>query len=109
MDEGPRPPKTYQEFSQRFPKLREAWEQAREAERDGPLDQRAARLVKLGVAIGSRQEGPVHSAVRKARAAGIGEDEILHVVALAASTLGFPGAVAVFSWVRDELEGRKEP
>jgi alkylhydroperoxidase/carboxymuconolactone decarboxylase family protein YurZ len=60
--------------------------------------------VKLGIAIGGMKEGAVHSAVRKALAAGISVDEIGQVVALAASTLGFPSTVAVYSWVREQLE-----
>jgi hypothetical protein len=47
-----RPPRAYQEFIRRHPKLREAWKSIREAEDVGPIDQRSARLVKLGVAIG---------------------------------------------------------
>ena len=67
------------------------------------------RLVKLGIAIGTRQEGAVHSAVRKACAAGVTTDEIDQIIALAASTIGFPSAVAVYSWVRDELDKSADP
>ena len=99
----PKPPDMFVEFVGRFPDLGRAWEAARQAERAGPLDDRTARLVKLAVAIGTRSEGAVHSAARKALAAGATADEVYHVVALAASTVGFPNAVAVFSWVRGVL------
>jgi alkylhydroperoxidase/carboxymuconolactone decarboxylase family protein YurZ len=48
----------------------------------------------------------VHSSVRKALAAGIAVEEIEQVVALAASTLGMPSTVAVFTWVHDVIDKR---
>jgi alkylhydroperoxidase/carboxymuconolactone decarboxylase family protein YurZ len=83
----------------RFPKLGEAWEAVHEAGRDGPLDARTARLVKLGIAVGAMREGAIHSSVRKALAEGITRQEIEQVVALAAGTLGLPSTVAVHTWI----------
>lgn len=97
----PKPPKTYQEFIKRFPKLGEAWDKIAQAGQDGPLDEKTARLVKLAIAIGAMREGAVHSSVRKARALGIGSAEIEQVVALAAGTLGMPATVAVYTWTQD--------
>lgn len=102
-DSGTRPPKTYNAFVREFPKLGEAWESIRLAEEAGPFDQREMRLLKLAVAVGSGKEGPVHSSVRKAKSAGCSDAEIRHVVALAASTIGLPPAVAAYSWVIEEL------
>jgi alkylhydroperoxidase/carboxymuconolactone decarboxylase family protein YurZ len=99
----PKPPSTYRNFVARFPELGEAWENARAAEKAGPLDHKTRRLMKLAVAIGAMREGAVHSATRKAKAAGATEDELYQTVALAASTLGFPSTVAVYSWVTDTL------
>jgi alkylhydroperoxidase/carboxymuconolactone decarboxylase family protein YurZ len=106
MSRLPTPPDTFAEFTQRFPKLGEAWKLAGEAGRTGPLDEKTARLVKLAVAVGCLREGAVHSAARKALASGVTRAEVEQVIALAASTLGFPGAVAAYSWVRDVLDGR---
>lgn len=103
-DAATKPPKTYDAFVREFPHLGEAWEAMRKAEEDGPFDARELRLLKLAVAIGSGKEGPVHSAVRKARSAGCTEAQVRHVVALAASTIGLPPAVAAYSWVVEELE-----
>lgn len=96
-------PKTYDAFVREFPHLGQAWEAMRRAEEDGPFEERQRRLLKLAVAIGSGKQGPVHSAVRKARSAGCGDEEIRHVVALAASTIGLPPTVAAYSWVVEEL------
>ncbi len=101
MNPLPKPPDTYVEFTQRYPQLAEAWRLVQRAGEVGPLDDKTQRLVKLGIAIGSLREGAVHSAVRKAIAAGATAAEIDHVITLAAGTIGFPAAVAVFSWVRD--------
>ncbi len=98
-------PEAYRDFTRLYPKLGEAWESARKAEKDGPLDEKSSRLVKLGVSVGAFREGAVHSAVRKALAVGVSEAEVRHVIALAASTIGFPSTVAVYSWLREELRG----
>jgi alkylhydroperoxidase/carboxymuconolactone decarboxylase family protein YurZ len=97
-----RPPRTFEEFSATFPKLREAWDLLGDAAKDGPLDEKTQRLIKLAVAIGAMREGAVHSSVRKGRSAGLTDAEMNQVVALASSVIGMPGAVAVWTWVRDE-------
>lgn len=104
MSQLPKPPDTYREFTQRFPKVAKAWEMLGDAGLAGPLDEKSARLIKLAIAIGCMREGAVHSAVRKATAAGATPADIDQVVTLAASTLGLPATVAVYTWVRDVLE-----
>ena len=99
----PRPPSTYKEFIDRYPDLGRAWEAVRREEQAGPVDHKTRRLLKLAVALGAMREGAVHSSVRKARAAGASDEEIFQTVALAASTLGFPSTVAVWTWVTDTL------
>ena len=97
------PPRNFVDFTTHYPKLGEAWELTREAGAEGPLDDAACRLVKLGIAIGSMLEGPVHSATRKALAADLTPEQIHQVLALATGTIGFPSTVAAFSWVREVL------
>lgn len=97
----PKPPRTFQEFSKTFPKLRKAWDLLGDAAKDGPLDDQTARLVKLGVAIGAMREGAVHSSARKAIALGATKEEMNQIVALAASIIGMPSAVAVWTWLQD--------
>jgi alkylhydroperoxidase/carboxymuconolactone decarboxylase family protein YurZ len=110
MEPGPKPPETYQAFVKRYPKVGQAWGLIAEAGREGPLDPKTARLVKLGVALGALREGAVHAGVRKALAQGISREEIEQVIALAAGILGLPATVAVYSWVQDVLrqEGGKD-
>ncbi len=96
-----KPPRTFDEFSTTFPKLREAWDLLGEAAGEGPLDEKTQRLVKLAIAIGAMREGAVHSSVRKGRAKGVTDAEMNQVVALAASVIGMPSAVAVWTWIRE--------
>jgi 4-carboxymuconolactone decarboxylase len=104
-----RPPAAHQRFVRRFPHLAEAWDLVNEEGASGPLDARAQRLCKLAIAIGAMREGAVHSAVRKARDAGLALGEMEQVVALAASTIGLPSAVAVWGWVREEESRARRP
>jgi alkylhydroperoxidase/carboxymuconolactone decarboxylase family protein YurZ len=103
MRPGPRPPKTYEAFVKRYPKMAQAWERIAEAGSEGPLDEKTIRLVKLAVSIGALREGAVHASLRKALSMGITREEIEQVIALAGGTLGLPATVAVYSWIRDGL------
>lgn len=100
----PKPPRAFEEFSERFPSLRRAWDALGDAAKEGPLDARTARLIKLGVAIGAMREGAVHSSVRKALAEGVTREELDQVIAIAASIIGMPSSVAVWTWLRDEAK-----
>ena len=101
----PDPPKSYTEFIRRFPDLAKAWEYLHSGGTEaGPLDAKTCRLIKLGIAIGAKQEGAVHSSVRKGLAAGIKREELEQVAALSASTLGMPATVAAYNWIQDEMK-----
>lgn len=99
----PGPPKAYVDFARAYPKLAQAWDLLGEGGNEGPLDPVTCRLIKLGISLASRSEGATHSATRKALQAGASEAQILQVIALAASTVGLPQAVAAFTWVREEI------
>lgn len=98
----PEGPGQYRDFLARFPDLGNAWEAIGKAGKTGPLDARAARLVKFALAVGAQQEGSAHAGVRKARAAGVTRGELEQVIALAAGTIGLPRVVAAWGWLRDE-------
>ena len=105
----PKPPKAFETFTRRYPKLGAAWELIHDAGDEGPLDERTRRLVKLGVAIGAMREGAVRAGVRKALAMGIEPEAIEQVIALAAGTIGMPATVAVSTWLADIIEPSKPP
>lgn len=100
-----KPPEFYRRFIDRYPDVGKAYEELGETTKKvGPLDQRTAELVKLGIAIGARHEGAVHSHARRSLDAGASADEVRHAVLLATTTLGFPAMMAALSWVEDVLE-----
>lgn len=103
MAKSPKPPKAYNDFVNRFPKLAKAWEALALAGQEGPLDERTIRLVKLALAIGALREGAVSACARKAAAAGVPRREIDQVVSLAAGTIGLPSTVAAHTWVSAAL------
>src|SRR5687768_4448277 len=100
-------PDSYRKFLERYPKLGDAWESAREAEETGPFDAKTRRVMKLAIAVGAMREGAVRSAVRKALAEGVEPDAIRQVVALSATTIGFPSAVAIDTWISPLLDAHK--
>jgi AhpD family alkylhydroperoxidase len=98
-------PKPYLEFRDRFPELARAYDTLGEtAHQNGPLDDKTRQLVKLALSIGAGHEGAVHSHTRRAMHAGATREEVFHVVTLAVTSIGFPSAVAAYTWVTDELK-----
>ena len=102
-------PVPFEQFVKRFPKAHAAYERLGAAcHTSGPLDAKTRELVQLGMAIGIRSEGAVHSHVKKALGAGASPAEIRHAVLLGIPTLGLPTTVAAFTWVGDILDGRRQ-
>lgn len=100
----PKLPRPFVQFSKRHPEVARAYEALGDAcARTGPLDGKTRELVRLGLAIGARLEGAVHSHTRRALEAGATADEVRHAVALSATTLGLPTTVAAFTWVEEVL------
>jgi 4-carboxymuconolactone decarboxylase len=103
----PRLPEHYQSFRRRYPRVAVAHESLASACHDaGPLAERERRLVKLGIAVGSGDEGGVHSQVRQALEVGVEAEALRHVAMLAIPTIGFPAAMAAVSWIEDLLARR---
>ncbi|NLG65575.1 MAG: carboxymuconolactone decarboxylase family protein [Actinobacteria bacterium] len=97
-------PDVYLDFREDFPTVAVALDTLGQAtDKAGPLDERTARLVKLGLAIGAASQGAARSNARKALAAGASPEEVRHVALLAIATCGFPTAIAGLSWVHDAL------
>jgi 4-carboxymuconolactone decarboxylase len=97
-------PEVYQHFSDRFPAVKEAFDALGAAEHEaGPLSEKERRLVKLGIAVGAESEGAVRSHVRKLLGVGTSEEEILHTIVLALTTIGFPATNAALSWAEEVL------
>lgn len=97
-------PDVYVRFRERYPDVAQSLDALGQAtDAVGGLDARSRRLVKLGIAIGALADGAVRSNVRKARALGVGDDEIRQAGLLAISTAGFPTAIAALGWIDEVL------
>ncbi|MBI4549179.1 MAG: carboxymuconolactone decarboxylase family protein [Ignavibacteriae bacterium] len=95
-------PKRFQKFTKDYPKVARAYEQlGDEVHEAGPLNEKTRALVKLGISVGARLEGAVHSHVRKALAVGAKPDELRHVALLSLPTIGLPSMMAALSWIED--------
>ncbi len=108
----PKLPGRYQQIRAEFPEIARAYDAISEATAAaGPLDDKLAQLVKLGMALGSGQEGAVHSHTRRALEAGASPEEIRHVGLLALTTLGFPRMMTGLAWIDDVVDEtpRKRP
>jgi 4-carboxymuconolactone decarboxylase len=97
-------PDVYLGFREDYPAVAAALDGLGEAvDGAGPLDERSARLVKLGLAVGALAEGAVKSNARKALAAGASAGEVRQVGILAITTCGFPSAIAGIGWIDEVL------
>ena len=97
-------PEIYQHFERRYPAVKEAFDALGTAEHEaGPLDDKERRLIKLGIAVGAESEGGVRSHVRKLLGVGASEEEILHTIVLALTTIGFPATNAALGWAEEVL------
>lgn len=97
-------PEIFQQFKQRFPRVKESFDALGAAEHEaGPLGEKERRLVKLGIAVGAESEGAVRSHVRKLLGIGATQEEILHTIVLALTTIGFPATNAALSWAEEVL------
>ena len=103
-------PNVYQKFEHRYPVVKEAFDALGAAEHDaGPLGEKERRLVKLGIAVGAESEGAVRSHVRKLLGVGVAEEEILHTIVLALTTVGFPATNAALGWAEGVLAEEDRP
>ncbi|MEK9138419.1 MAG: carboxymuconolactone decarboxylase family protein [Bacteroidota bacterium] len=102
-----KPPKRFQQFTKDYPSVAKGYETLGKAvHAAGPLDEKTRALVKLGISIGAKLEGAVHSHVRKALDAGVRPDELHHAAVLALPTMGLPSMMAALSWIDDTLAER---
>lgn len=98
-------PATYRKFVETYPDIARAYQHLGDTiHQQGPLTDRERSLVKLALAVGSQQEGAVHSQTRKAIDHGLSAEEIRQVVLLGMTTLGFPRTIAALTWVNDLLD-----
>ncbi len=100
-----KPPKPYQQFKKKYPKVGEAYEKLGNAcHTAGPLDPKTRELVKIGLAMGANMESATHAHTRLALQSGATPDEVRHVALLATTTLGFSNMMKNLVWVNETIE-----
>jgi alkylhydroperoxidase/carboxymuconolactone decarboxylase family protein YurZ len=84
--------KTFSEFKNEFPEIHEKHDALGEAvhERGGPLSEQSRWLIKIAISAACNHKRALETHIRKATAAGVGEDEIKHALLLLIPTAGFP-------------------
>jgi 4-carboxymuconolactone decarboxylase len=103
-------PGRYREFRKQFPDIARAYDDIGRATAEaGPLDEKTAQLIRLGMALAAGLEGAVHSHARRALEAGASRDEVRHVGLLALTTVGFPRMMTGLSWIDDVRKPAKAP
>jgi alkylhydroperoxidase/carboxymuconolactone decarboxylase family protein YurZ len=84
--------KIFSEFKEEFPEIHEKHEALGKEvhEKAGPLSDQSRWLIKIAISAACNHKRALETHIRKARAAGINEDEIKHALLLLIPTAGFP-------------------
>lgn len=98
-------PRLFKKFKEENPDITEAYEKLGGIVHNaGPLDEKTRALLKIAISAGAGLEGAVHAHVRRALAAGVTREEILHAIFLILPTLGWPRMHQTWTWANDILE-----
>ena len=102
-------PRVYRDLRAENPGIAAAYDALGDACRQaGTLSEREQRLVKLGIAVGLSSEGGVRSHVRRGLEEGISVADLLHAIAIAIPTAGFPATAAAYRWARAVLDAPRD-
>lgn len=95
-------PGAYRRFKDERPDVAEAYEQLSEVTAGGgPLTPREVRLVRLGIALGTRSRGAIKSAARKAKDVGVTAEDMEQAVMMAIVSVGLSEALGALSDIRE--------
>lgn len=98
-------PESFERFSERYGALMEGFNSIGSSIHESvPLDEKTRHLVKLGISAGAGLSGGVKAHARRALEAGAKREEVEAVAILSLTTLGLPRSVAVYRWIREEME-----
>jgi 4-carboxymuconolactone decarboxylase len=98
-------PKHYRRLQKRFPEVLAAVQNLGSTIRvAGPIDNKTAELIQLGVAAAAGSIGSVQSHARRALKAGATVEELEHTLVLLISTVGFPKVAAALAWIQETLD-----
>ena len=85
------------DFQAQFPEIWKAYTQLKSAcDQGGPLDQKTAELIRIGITVAMEHEGGLVAHISQARKAGASDEEIRHAIVLATGLAGFPTTLKAF-------------
>lgn len=84
--------KIFTQFKEEFPEIHAKHEALGKEvhEKGGPLTEKNRWLIKIAISGACSHERALETHIRKAKAAGVAEDEIKHALLLLIPTAGFP-------------------
>lgn len=84
--------KIFSEFKKEFPGIHEKHAALGEEvhQKGGPLPEKTRWLIKISISAAGNHKRALETHIRRARAAGVAEDEIKHALLLLIPTAGFP-------------------
>lgn len=98
-------PEIFQQFTRDHKEIADTLERVGElCANAGPIDGKNRHLIQLAVAIGAESKGAVRSHARRALKAGATPTEVVQVVLLSVSLVGFPAMIASYGWIREVLD-----
>jgi alkylhydroperoxidase/carboxymuconolactone decarboxylase family protein YurZ len=93
---------TFSQFKKEFPDIYTKHEALGKEihENSGPLQEKSRWLIKIAVSAACNHKRALETHIRKAKAAGVTDEEVVHALLLVIQTAGFPTfmkAYAVFT------------
>lgn len=82
----------FSQFKEEFPEIHQKHEALGQAvhEKGGPLSEKSRWLIKIAISAACNHKRALETHLRKAREAGVSEEEIKHALLLLIPTAGFP-------------------
>ena len=89
----------FTEFKKEFPEIYAKHEALGKEihEKSGPLSEKTRWLIKMAVSAACNHKRALETHIRKAKAAGISDDEVKHALLLLIPTAGFPAFMKAFA------------
>jgi AhpD family alkylhydroperoxidase len=89
----------FSQFKDEFPKIHEIHETLGKEihENSGPLDAKTCWLLKIAISASCGHKRALDTHIRKAREAGVSDEEIKHALLLLITTAGFPTFMKAYS------------
>jgi 4-carboxymuconolactone decarboxylase len=95
----------FTQFKEEFPEIHARHEALGQAvhEKGGPLTEKSRWLIKIAISGACNHKRALETHIRKAKAAGVAEDEITHALLLLIPTAGFPAFMKAYTVLKSVI------